>query len=203
MKKLTHILALAFVLLSLNGCNFFKTASSKMEIKPAKLNDDEINICSLLGNDIQNSIFDFNVDSSAKAVSVNVYKLKGDKWEIINGGGGEAFSDTKGRIALTFDDIYYGHRFAIQSKSTNSATAVGIDKTEDDSRNGFSRATTLLSHPTLIEYEKEIPLAMQVSTSKNEIRAAFADFSHPEEIAKFGYEEVYAITVKFSQNSPD
>ena len=59
-----------------------------------------------------------------------------------------------------------------------------------------------LSEKKEIVYEEEIPLAIQIATSKNEISSYVVDyFYQPEEYEKFDYEHVYAITVEFSQNT--
>ena len=51
-------------------------------------------------------------------------------------------------------------------------------------------------------YEEEIPLAVQIITSKNEVVSYQVDyFNSPEEYEKYGYEGVFAITVRFSQKT--
>ncbi len=51
-----------------------------------------------------------------------------------------------------------------------------------------------------IELEKEIPLAIPVFTSKNGFSASGVEyFNHPEEYLKRGYDDVYAVVVKFSK----
>lgn len=63
-----------------------------------------------------------------------------------------------------------------------------------------SWATSLLSRQEEIRYEEEIPLAIQIVTTKNEIRSFDTSyFFHPEEYEQYGYDHVYAVTVLFSQ----
>ena len=51
-------------------------------------------------------------------------------------------------------------------------------------------------------HEGEIPLAVQVITSNNQIMSYQVDYFHsPEEYEKLGYEGVFAITILFSQKT--
>ena len=60
-------------------------------------------------------------------------------------------------------------------------------------------ATSTLTESAKIELDQEIPLAVQIATTKNEIRSYEVGYFHmPREYAKHGYEHVYAITVTFS-----
>ena len=64
----------------------------------------------------------------------------------------------------------------------------------------MSRTTALLSSRTEIVYEREIPIAVQINTTKNEVSSYDPEyFFQPEEYEKFGYEHVYALTVMFSR----
>ena len=59
-----------------------------------------------------------------------------------------------------------------------------------------------MSEKTEFAYEEEIPLAVQIITSKHEVVSYQVDyFNSPEEYEKFGYEGVFAITVRFSQKT--
>lgn len=71
---------------------------------------------------------------------------------------------------------------------------------KEDRSNTMGIATSYLSEETKVVYEKEIPLVIQIMTSKNQVAAYGVDyFEHPEEYERHGYEEVYAVTIKFSQ----
>lgn len=51
-------------------------------------------------------------------------------------------------------------------------------------------------------HEEEIPLAVQIITSNNQIMSYQVDYFHsPEEYEKLGYEGVFAITIRFSQKT--
>ena len=56
--------------------------------------------------------------------------------------------------------------------------------------------------PAQLTEEEEIPLAVQIITSKNEVVSYQVDYFHsPEEYEKLGYEGVFAITIRFSQKT--
>ena len=80
-------------------------------------------------------------------------------------------------------------------------TAVKYGSSEEiDDPEGMGRTTSFLSNRTEIVYGQEIPLAIQINTTKNEVISYFTDyFFQPEEYEKLGYEHVYALTVMFSQ----
>ena len=63
---------------------------------------------------------------------------------------------------------------------------------------GTSRLTSMEE----IEYEKEIPLVIQVQTNKNGVSLYDVEyFNQPEEYEKLDYEYVYAVTIRFSEKS--
>ena len=74
---------------------------------------------------------------------------------------------------------------------------------EQESKNditGMGYATSVLSDKQEIVYDQEIPLVIQIITSKNEVHSYVVDyFFQPEEYENYDYEYVYAITVLFSQ----
>ncbi|MEG1829670.1 MAG: hypothetical protein RR309_09685 [Cellulosilyticaceae bacterium] len=188
-----------FVLGSFTACTS-REIVPKMYINQAELTKEEKNIVNLMGTNLNNKIFDFTVDETIKAIQINTYKLQGDKWQVISGGGGHVLDDSEGRIALTFENIAKGMRTTLQSENTNSSVAHTIPTTDEFADMG--RATSYLSNDTEIEYEKEIPLIIQISTTKNEISSYSVEyFNHPEEYQKLGYEYIYAVTVMFSQKT--
>ena len=197
MKKLFPLLLA--LLLFLCGCSQ-PEASPAMYIEPAQLTEEEQAIADLLGANTQQLIYDFVVDETVQRMSVSAYELIDGQWQPFIGGpdSGIAFTDTKGRIALDFDRLEEGLREAIQSENYKGSTAWSAEI--DDSPAGTSWATSHLSQTTEITYEVEVPLAIQIVTSKNEIRSFDPDYYfHPEEYASMGYDHVYAITVLFSQ----
>jgi len=195
-KTITVIMTL-LILITVSACT--AEQAPQMYIERAKLTEQEQDIVNLLGADVNQLIYDFKLDETVKSVSINTYELRDGEWVLINGGGGLQFTDTEGRASIDFDSLDEGLRIAIQSESNSSATAYTKDIEDDDSL--ISRATSSLSDRTEIEYDKEIPLAVQIASSKSEVISYSVEyFSTPEEYAKHGYENVYAVTIIFSQN---
>lgn len=195
-KRPLFLLALCLALLL---CACAKTEPA-MYIEPAQLTQEEQNIADLLGVNLDAHIFDFQVDDTVQRMSINVYELIDGQWQLFCGGGGQSFTDAKGRILLDFDNIRESFREAVQSEHSSGSTAWESESTEDLA--GASRATSLLTQRTEIVYEQEVPLAIQIVTTKNEIRSFDPSYYfHPEDYARYGYEHVYAVTVLFSQQA--
>lgn len=112
--------------------------------------------------------------------------------------GGQELNDPKSRIALTFDNIGLGLRTALEHKGSSSY------KAENDFKfDGLGTMTSYLTNKTTVEYEKEIPLVIQIHTTKNTVSSLIPEygFYEPESYANSGYEKVYAITCLFSQKT--
>ena len=201
MKKLMVIVLAMTGMLSMTGCAATEKMAEKMYIEPAQLTEEETNIASRLGLNAEQRIYDFVLDQSVQSIQVNTYRLVDGEWKLEAGGGGQAFSDVEGRIAFSFERLDKGLRTAIQSEHTGGATEF-----KNESNGGLdeigSFATSVLSEKAEFVYEEEIPLVVQIITSKNEIVSYQVDyFNSPEEYEKFGYEGVFAITIRFSQKT--
>lgn len=201
MKK---ILALIALLALLAGCS--AEAAPAMYIQPAELDEKEEAVAKLLGADTDQHLFDVVLDGTAKKVSVCIYELVDGKWALRSGGGGLAINDieeddTTLRMAFGFDDLRGKFRQAIQFGSGDYSAVSHAPAEEFEERNSaLGRTIAFLSNRTEIVYGQEIPLAIQINTTKNEVVSYFTEyFFQPEEYEKFGYEHVYALTVTFSQ----
>lgn len=202
MKNFISLLLIPILMFGLCACSDTKNSEeiSKMYIEPAQLTEEEKNIAELLDLNKNQIIFDFVIDDTVKCIQVNTYRLVNGKWELQSGGGGQTFTDTNGRIALDFEKLAEGIGVAIQSEHTSGSTSYERELDEELSDIG-GYTTAILSDRTEIIYENEVPLAVQVITSKNKIVSYQVDyFNHPEEYEKLGYEGVFAVTVRFSQN---
>ena len=201
MKKLLAAVLMIVGMISMVCCSNTSKSAEKMYIEPAQLTKEEQKIAELLGVNTKQRIFDFVLDESVQSIQVNTYRLMDGAWVLETGGGGQAFSDTEGRIALGFERLDEGIRIAIQSEHTGGSTEYKGEREEELKEiGGF--ATSVLSEKTEIDYEEEIPLAVQVVTSKNQVVSYQVDyFNSPEEYEKLGYEGVFAITVRFSQKT--
>lgn len=201
MKKLIVLMLAMVGLLSMVGCSDIEKTAGKMYIEPAQLTEEEEKIAALLGLDAQQKIYDFVLDETVQSIQVNTYRLMDGEWKLETGGGGQALSDAKGRIALSFERLDEGIRIAIQSEHTGGSTKYDSERNKDLNEIG-NYTTSILSEKTEFAYEEEIPLAVQIITSKNEVVSYQVDyFNSPEEYEKFGYEGVFAITVRFSQKT--
>lgn len=200
MKK---ILALFALLALLAGCS--AEAAPAMYIEPAELDEKEEAVAKLLGADTDQHLFDVVLDGTAKKVSVCIYELVDGKWALRSGGGGLAINDieeddTTLRMAFGFDDLRGKFRQAIQFSNGDFSAVTHTPPEEPETEEGMGRTTSYLSNRTEIVYGQEIPLAIQINTTKNEVVSYFTEyFFQPEEYEKFGYEHVYALTVTFSQ----
>ena len=201
MKKLIVAVLVVIGMMSMVGCSDKPKSAEKMYIEPAQLTEEEEKIAALLGLNTKQRIFDFVLDESVQSIQVNTYRLIDGEWKLETGGGGQAFSDTEGRIALAFERLDEGIRIAIQTEHTGGSTEYKSERNEDLNEIG-SFATSVLSEKTEFEYEEEIPLAVQVITSSNQVVSYQVDyFNSPEEYEKLGYEGVFAITIRFSQKT--
>lgn len=198
MKKLSAALLLFAFVLCLSGCSA-QPKSSALYVEPARLTAQEENISTLLGADGGKAIYDFVLDKTVQSVSINTYRLVEGAWEPVSEGW-QQFSDNKGRLALGFDNIADGVRIALQSEKNNGATTYTPDSTE--SHSDMACSTAYLSDTTAVVYDEPIPLAVQITSSKNQIELGGTEsFFAPEEYAELGHEFVYAITVSFSQKT--
>ncbi len=170
-----------------------------MQISPAELTEQESQIVRLIQND-NNMIFDYTVDPDVKSISTACYKLdENGKWVVHNGEGSMPINSTSGRMAFSFGRLADGYRVAVQE--SDNTTANENETMEKIDTQGMSFATSFASTEN-IEYEKEIPLAIQVFTSKNEISSCGVEFyNKPEEYKNRGYEDVYVLTIKFSKKA--
>ena len=201
MKKLTVMVMAIVGMLSMVGCSDTEKTAEKMYIEPAQLTEEEEKIAALLGLNTQQPIYDFVLDETVQSIQVNTYRLIDGEWKLETGGGGQAFSDVTGRIALSFERLDEGIRIAIQSEHSGGSTEYNSERNEDLNEIG-NYATSILSEKTKFAYEEEIPLVVQIITSKNEVVSYQVDyFNSPEEYEKFGYEGVFAITVRFSRKT--
>lgn len=201
MKKLIIIVLAIVGMISMVGCSDTEKTIDKMYIEPSQLTEEEEKIAALLGLNTQQQIYDFVLDETVQSIQVNTYRLIDGEWKLETGGGGQAFSDATGRIALSFERLDEGIRIAIQSEHSGGSTEYDSERNEDLNEIG-GYATSILSEKTEFAYEEEIPLVVQIITSKNEVISYQVDyFNSPEEYEKFEYEGVFAITVRFSQKT--
>ncbi len=196
MKRIWTLLLCMVLIFSLSACA--ENKPSQMYIEKAQLTKEEENIAELLGLNQEHLLYDFSIDDTVKSMQINTYELIDGEWHIVAGGGGQTFEDSEGRLALGFDNIADGLRIATQSEHNNGSTSYFKESKNDIAGMGY--ATSTLTDKREIVYDQEIPLVVQIITSKNEVHSYMVDyFFQPEEYEKYDYEYVYAITILFSQ----
>lgn len=198
MKKIAALLALLALVLS--GCT--AEAAPEMYIEPAQLSEEEEAVAKLLGADTDQHLFDVVLDGTAKKMRTAIYELVDGEWQVRSAGRMALDEGTaKGRMAFGFDDLRGEYREAIQFESGDfSAIKHGRAEELEERDSNLSRTIAYLSNRREIVYDREIPLVVQINTSKNEVSSYDPEyFFQPEEYEKFGYEHVYALTVTFSQ----
>lgn len=203
-KRYISLFLAAVTLLALPACGAKKDKDKDKEgamtIQPAQFSEEEQNLADLLALDLESyHIFAFEA-KGAKTLRFNTYELAGGDWRRIQGGGGAELSAEAGRIALTFGKMTDGVRLAFQTEGQIMSTSIWPEPADDVS--AMTVTTSMLGESKAIAPEEEIPLAVQIITSKNEIRSYDVQyFGMPREYAKHGYEHVYAVTVTFSAGS--
>lgn len=198
LKKALCILLSCSIFFTLSAC---KGDDEMMYIEPAQLSTEEENLGKLLGLDSDHVIYDFVLEDGVQTMEVNTYVLNDGKWDMISGGG-QKFEDTTGRLALGYDKIAEGVRIAVQSDNESGATSYAPTPTTNVDYSQLAIATAKLDKRTEMVFDEEIPLVVQIMTSKNEIRTFSTEqFFEPNSLEEQGHEYVYAITVRFSQKT--
>lgn len=202
MKKALTASLFLLIVIALGGCTSKVIKDKKgyeMYIKVAQLTEEEKSISDLLGVNTDQRIFDFVLDDTVQSVQINTYELVNGSWKLVSTGLNQVSTAIEGRIALGFVKISDGLRVSIQSDHNVSTTSYNAEFDYEFPDMGY--ATSTLSDKTEITYEEEIPLVIQIITSKSEISTYNVEyFKNPEKYEKLDYEHVYAITVRFSQN---
>lgn len=194
MKKLCCALFGLMLIFSLASCS--EENSAKMYINAARLDQQEQDMAELLKSTSETQIYDFSLDDKINSIKIKTYQLTDGRWEIMSENESLEFTDSKGRIALQFEDISNELKVSVQGEHSNSAFSYfGEIKNDNDN---MSISTSALTDTEKISYEKEIPLAVQIITSKDEVNSYDPSyFFKPDEYEKYGYEHVYAVTVTF------
>lgn len=199
-KRYISLFLAALMALSLTACgrDQEKKKDKGSNISPTQLSEEEQALIDLLTLNMDSfHLLSFQA-GGAKSLQFHVYELVDGEWSLLQSPGGMGLAAESGRIALSFGKMTDGVRLAVQSEGQVISNEFKIEAADDVSNMAFA-TSTLDKVPTSIELDQEIPLVLQVATSKNELRMYQVDyFGMPRELAKSGYEHIYAITVTFS-----
>ena len=100
----------------------------------------------------------------------------------------------EGRLALTFEKLSDGIRVAV---ADDGAVSMERKVPEEMDLKNFSRATAALSECKGVSWGEEIPLVMQIFSTKDVVSDYGPEnFFTPE---KLDYEHAYAVTVTFTK----
>lgn len=199
-KRHISLLLAAVMLLALTACGADGKNGKKaaMTIAPVQLTEEESDLMELLDIDpAAYRIFDFDV-GGAQSVRLRAYELVDGEWDCVVHGAHGA-TDGGGRIALTFGKMTDGGRMACKDGSGVFSQDFVM---EPGDTSGMAFATSTLSGSVSVKLDEEIPLVLQIATSKSEFSTYGVEyFGMPRELVKGGFERVYAITVTFSSKA--
>lgn len=192
-KRIWALLLCVVMSISLSACA--ENNLDRMYIEEAQLTEEEKNIAELLGLNQEYRLYDFSIDDTVKSMQINIYELIDGEWHIIAGGGGQAFEDSEGRIALGFDNVADGLRIAVQSEHNSGSTSYFKESKNDITGMGY--ATSTLSDKQKIVYDQEIPLVIQIITSKNEVHSYVVDYFSNQRNTKNMITNMYMLSLSF------
>ena len=203
MKRLAFLLISIIMILSFASCKNEKILKGPGKyIEKAQLSEEENQLALLFDSKNINNIFDFAVDDTAKSMEIKIHCYKDGKWEDFSTSR-FPIDEEKGRIGIFYNKLYDVHKISFQtSKGTNAVGFSSDDKFENLEGLGFG--STILSNKKSITYEEEIPVALQIFSSKDTVGIVLNDSM--EELKDYcqntevDHEAIFAVTVKFSQN---
>lgn len=193
MKKFITIASIIFCMFIFSSCQM--NINSHGEIRQKPLTKEETNLLKLMGLDDKSRKYDCTVDKDVKSIYINIYTLDESlKWES-NGSMSSNVNSLNGTIGILKDDT---ERLQVSYKDQNEISMFKANLDVYDNANEKSRSIWW-NDKASIEYEKEIPLAIQIIASSNEIRSFSGEsFYEPDRLKD--HDEVIALTAKFSTN---
>lgn len=201
-KRCAALFLAALTALALAGCRPGDSKSVELSVRPAQLTEEEKNFAALLSVGLDGyRIFQFQTpEGGADTIRINTYELLNGEWSLLVGGEGMPFTGETGRIALTFGKLTDGVGIAFQAGGETNASSYRAEPEDDVSR--MTCASSVLGEEKTVELGEEVPLVLQIVTSKTEISSYGVEyFGMPKDLDRHGYEHVYAITALFSEKS--
>ena len=195
MRKITSILLILVLAISLSAC-VYKENNERVnhpKIELASLTEEESSFLRLFGVDTTSKIFDYVVNEEAKSINIKQYILDENlEWKEQGGSSGK-IEDLRGRIAISINDNG-DLRIAIQDKNGVAAWSSNHEYLKDIPEH--AKATSWANNSDII-YNEEIPLAIQIITSSNEITTYGVESFFDTQRLK-GHDKVISVTVTFS-----
>lgn len=207
MKKFWITAVLAACILSLSACSGGANPpdtikAGKEVLQPYRFSAEETRLLTSLGMESKAHVFAFKAPEGAKALRVNIYRLKKDgAWQ--GGDGGEvALGENdppswklEGNVALLAND---DHSFTYRINALGSAS---YTSSPADADTKFSqKAYAALTQEKAIELGKEIPVFLSVCSGGTSVASFGADdYFSPEKLTKMDL--VQAVTVLFTDGS--
>lgn len=202
MKRILLLMLLCAALL-LTGCAQQVSTDSKpnMYIEPAQFTAQEELIKSIASQGRSCNIFDFQLGKEQQGITVSVYRLENNQWELYTGGSQLYLpaQEGKGRFALNFGPLTDGILTSMLDEKSNVMTLrqAPADILYDVA--GLNVITTQLSDLAEVRYGEEIPLVLQFITSQLPEDDPNAVISiQPEDLTPLGHEHVFYVTATFS-----
>lgn len=161
MKKKYILILFLLITLLLSACTNYLTIGGKMTIKPSQFSKETQEVLKLFDDEI--IFFDYKLDETVKAYSINLWAYQNGEW--IGNGAIYGGFDLGDRIALRLTD----NSFDLYTIDETGHTKYSIHDLGTDFSVCTSIASTRLINPTSIELNKEIPLWVKLGTDKHGI----------------------------------
>lgn len=186
---------LAILMVLMMAC---ATAYAEGLVVPTELNEDETNLLSLMGWDIDTAIFDFTAPEGAKTALLTLWQLEDGEWVLLSERAlsMEEFGK-QGRVALHSKEYLGGDLY--MSLWTVDGWVSGTEGMEPE----FDLWSMNISTDILFEQRdavlnQQIPLMMQCLSSQEEMTDAdLMLYQTPDAITNSEY--IYVVTLNFSE----
>lgn len=201
--KRTFFTLLLCAMLLLTGCAQQVATDSKpdMYIEPAQLTAQEELIKSIASQGRNCNIYDFQLGKEQLSITVSVYRLENNQWELYTGGSQLHLpaQEGKGRFALNFGPLTEGILTSMLDEKSNVMTLRQAPADILFDVTGLNVTTTQLSELAEVHYGEEIPLVLQfISSQLPEDNPNAVITFQPEDLAALGHEHVFFVTAAFS-----
>lgn len=185
MRKTCIGVAVLTLLFALTACSTSKQgAQSTMIIKPSEFSEETKQVLDLFDKEIM--FFDFVVDETVKASTINVWVYENGEW-VDKGATSGNIDKTENQIAIQITESGY-NIFTIDESGHIKYSA---PKMNISFKNTTQQLSSKITNPTGIIVGEEIPLWVKIGNNENEI-------SIPTDFRSSNCTAGIAVTVTFS-----